>query len=181
MKKQFFLSVVALLLLALLGTLVIFLGKTKKDTSREVLPIVCPTLAKECPDGSFVNMTGPTCEFSECKTATSTHIEVKPKKETVEMLLGKKEEVLGVSITPLEILQDSRCPKDVQCIQAGTVQVRTHISNGNSNESELILELGKPISVGGMNIILLNVLPEKKTTQSIQKDMYRFVFEISKN
>jgi hypothetical protein len=32
------------------------------------IPVACPQLAKQCPDGSYVSPTGPNCEFAPCPT-----------------------------------------------------------------------------------------------------------------
>ena len=37
---------------------------------------------------------------------------------------------LGIRVTPLEILEDSRCASDVVCIQAGTVRLRASVQSG---------------------------------------------------
>lgn len=46
----------------------------------------------------------------------------------------------GLRVTPLELLEDSRCPVDVQCVRAGDVRITARIRHdGNADVRELIL------------------------------------------
>lgn len=49
----------------------------------------------------------------------------------------------GLTIRPLEVIEDSRCPSDVTCVWAGRLRLRAAIS-GVSGESELTL--GEPLA-----------------------------------
>ena len=91
--------------------------------------------------------------------------------------LNKPQTINGVSITPLEVLEDSRCPSDVQCIWAGRVVVKANISKSSGNYTE-VLELGKAVSTGTENITLTSVTPYPKAGESIAKTDYRFEFSV---
>src|SRR5436853_3142264 len=85
--------------------------------------VICTMEAKLCPDGSYVGRTGPHCEFAACPTATTTQSGT----VTLQAAIAQTVSGNGVSIVPLQVLEDSRCPTDVQCIQAGAVRLKAQI------------------------------------------------------
>src|SRR5690349_861914 len=44
-----------------------------------------------------------------------------------------------------EVVEDSRCPKDTQCIWAGTVRVKVHFTFGTLSQ-DVTLKLGEPVT-----------------------------------
>ena len=60
MKKLLIIVVVGVLLCALLGV------RTFLVVRKQAQEKACPALAKICPDGSTVSMTGPNCAFAAC-------------------------------------------------------------------------------------------------------------------
>lgn len=136
--------------------------------------IACTEEAKLCPDGvTYVGRTGPKCEFAACPSLPATG--------TVTVTAGLNEPTvgLGFSVTPLEVAQDSRCPADVQCIQAGTVQLKA-VLGGDLGAYTATLELGKPLVNEQYSITLVSVSPQKISTQQISPDKYAFTFKIEK-
>jgi hypothetical protein len=97
----------------------------------------------------------------------------------VGVALGKSVSSHGVIVTPLEILEDSRCPIDVQCIQAGTVRVRATLVSRLGTASQ-DFTLGKTITTEAENMTLVSVLPDPRSTVEITQAQYRFVFAFSK-
>lgn len=85
--------------------------------------------------------------------------------------------ISGVTITPLEVMEDSRCPEDVQCIWAGTVKLRANISKP-SGSFESVLELGKSVSTGTEDLTLVSVLPVPKAGEKIEFKDYKFEFTV---
>lgn len=51
----------------------------------------------------------------------------------------------GVTVTPVAIVEDSRCPAGVQCVWAGRLVVRTRVDGDGSRLADL--ELGEEIRV----------------------------------
>ena len=98
---------------------------------------------------------------------------------SLETRLGFSVSALGVTILPLQIIEDSRCPVDVTCIQAGTVRVQAQVLN-NAGESDIIFRLGYPVTAEAEQIELVNVLPEPHSSRPITADEYRLWFKISK-
>ncbi len=116
-----------------------------------------------------------TCELGPEKPDNPTS-----PREHVTIGLGQRVTVLGLTITPQAVLEDSRCPSDVQCIQAGTVRLRTHLAMRAGVETRE-LKLSESIAVGDMTVTLLEVLPDTISTKPITSADYRFVFEVIKN
>jgi hypothetical protein len=86
--------------------------------------------------------------------------------------IGQTVRVRGVRITPLQVLEDSRCPKMVTCVWAGRVRLGARI-DGTARE----LTIGEPISVRGGQITLAAVAPDRVTVgHSIVPRDYRFRF-----
>ena len=79
----------------------------------------------------------------------------------------------GTSIKPLEVIEDSRCAVDVQCIQAGTVRLKALI-----NSAEQIVSLNVPVTVGQKTLTMTKVEPIKYANKQIAPADYRFTFEI---
>lgn len=167
---KFYIPGIIIALTVILGGIYIY--KTSPGDSGG---IACTMEAKICPDGSAVGRTGPKCEFAECPLpvlpqATSTMIRT---------TIGQKVSGLDVSLTPLEVTGDSRCPTDVQCIWAGTVKVRTRVKSG-LGESTMVFELGKPITTEAEEVTLTEVLPQPKAGVKIKDSDYVFQFEVKK-
>jgi len=93
--------------------------------------------------------------------------------------LGAGETGLGVKITPIEVLEDSRCPADVACIQAGTVRVRASIESGGQR-SDGVFILGIVETRESETITLVSVEPAPFAGRSISPSDYRFTFGIEK-
>lgn len=148
--------------------------------------IACTEEAKICPDGSSVSRVGPKCEFSECpKVATQTTVISTTTQNTNIIIpnisrttkLNKKVIINGVSITPIELISDSRCPVDAQCVWAGTVDVRVKIENG-INVQESKISLGGSIKFLNVGVELKNVLPQPYVGVPIKPENYYFEFNI---
>lgn len=72
-----------------------------------------------------------------------------------------------------EVLEDSRCPTDVQCIQAGTVRIKVNFTYGTLSQN-INLTLNEPYTYSGSSITLVKVSPENISTVSISSSNYVF-------
>ena len=92
--------------------------------------------------------------------------------------LGRTARVAGVAVTPLSVLEDSRCPADVLCAWAGQVRIAARVAGAGRKE----LTLGKPAAIGGgRTLTLQSVTPERrKQGRPIAPGAYRFTFAIGK-
>jgi hypothetical protein len=134
-------------------------------TKKEPAQIACTMEAKLCPDGSYVGRQGPQCEFAACPTLT----------ESSKAKLNQKILNNGVYITPLEIVEDSRCPVDVTCIWAGQVRLKTKLQIG-SDEQEVTLTLGTGITLAGKSTTLIEARPAKNSKIQVPAADYSFTF-----
>ena len=170
--------------LALIGVIVailiagfLFFGKdvmesTPLPTPDTPEPQACNGDAKICEDGSTVGRTGPNCEFAACPAPDRTSA-------TVTTYLDGSPTAMNVTLQPKQVVSDSRCPTDVQCIWAGTVEVRTVMSTQVSHGEE-ILTLGEPVRFGDFMVTLTDVTPYPKEAMSIPDSSYRFTYKIEK-
>src|SRR3990167_669712 len=142
-------------------------------------PVACTMEAKLCPDGISVGRVGPRCEFAPCPGNIGSVPTPTPSKTTIETRIDQGASALGVKVVPLEVLQDSRCPEDAQCIWAGTVQVRALLSSG-LGEVEQIFELRTPITTEAEVVTLVEVFPAQYAGRAILPSDYRFMFEVAK-
>jgi len=159
----------ALGILALIVLLVVGYMYFSKTT---VVPIsnACTMEAKICPDGTSVGRTGPNCEFAACTDATPT-----PEPEATIAVLNQQIITNGVRIKPLEVLEDSRCPTGVQCVQAGTVRIRALMESGGETQTTTLV-LGTAVTFGNKTVSLASVVPAKTASSSTSTTNYRFEF-----
>ncbi len=176
--KKVFIALVFLLILG--GTSLAFAytqGWVKIPTSSPVATTTpesweCDGDAYICPDGSSVGRTGPRCEFAACPAPNATS-------SILTTYVGGTVTGLAVSVNPKEVISDSRCPVNVQCVWAGTVEVRTVISTQVAH-GEHILKLGEPQTFGDFFVTLVAVTPAAVAGEEIPDSSYRFTFEVKK-
>jgi hypothetical protein len=93
--------------------------------------------------------------------------------------LGQEVQVGGLRVRPLQVLEDSRCPTDVDCIWAGRIRVKVAVSGAG----EQVMELNRPVTVpGGRSLILVAVAPPNWHTPPPGVDPnapLRFAFRLS--
>lgn len=76
----------------------------------------------------------------------------------VEVRLGGTARLANLSVRPLAVLEDSRCPRDVTCIWAGRLRLRVALVPGG----EIELTLGEPHALpeGAGTLTLVAAAPE---------------------
>lgn len=80
----------------------------------------------------------------------------------------------NLQITLVSVVEDSRCPSDVQCIQAGQATIRLKLSPSTDMEMAVSLTLGgsgqaqSSASVGHYSIELRGLDPYPKTTVQVR-------------
>lgn len=134
---------------------------------------VCTMDAKMCPDGTYVGRTGPNCEFVCPAVGSNTSTTTSEKK--FQAKLNQQSLSIYSTVTPIEVLEDSRCPTDVQCIQAGTVRLKVLVISP-SGQSTNILKIGDSMSTESEVITFLGVSPTKISTININPSTYLFQF-----
>lgn len=100
---------------------------------------------------------------------------------TVTVPLGGKAMLNGMTLVPQRIVEDSRCPVDVQCVWAGRLVVETVILlRGGSEELRLNLETGKAFAVAGGQLTLLDAQPAKLAGEPVPPSAYRFTLRFER-
>ena len=132
-------------------------------------PLGCSAEAKVCPDGTAVGRTGPHCEFAACPQV------VPAETESTNAALTERIFTHGIHITPLAVVGDSRCPVDVNCIQAGTVRLSVKLESGTTTQTQ-VLTMGSKVGFGGKSVALTAVTPATHSKTPIVSADYRFEF-----
>lgn len=89
--------------------------------------------------------------------------------------LGQTVVVDGPRVTPLEVLEDSRCPMNARCVWAGQVRLRARIHLGARDE-ERELTSNKPVPVADGTLELVEVQPDRVAGETLDPKNYRFGF-----
>lgn len=77
---------------------------------------------------------------------------------TVTARLGEEVQVGDLRVRPLQVLEDSRCPTDVDCVWAGRIRVKVAVGGAG----EPVMELDRPVTVsGGRTLRLVGVAPPR--------------------
>lgn len=86
---------------------------------------------------------------------------------------------LGVKVIPHEVLEDSRCPANANCVQAGTVRVRATLESGLGTADQEF-ELNVPITTEAEEVTLVQVTPESIEGETIADAAYEFRFRVTR-
>lgn len=144
---------------------------------RQVAPVVSvtPTPTSPTPSPTPVKPTPTPTTPAPTPAPTGTTVPY----GSVTLSLGQEARFETVSIKPLSILEDSRCPKDVQCIQAGTVRVLLQRTRGASTATSE-QALGSVLVTSAERITFVGASPDKVSTTTITSSQYRLTFTVEK-
>lgn len=88
---------------------------------------------------------------------------------------------LGVSLTPLAVEEDSRCPMDVMCIQAGQARVQIMTQDGmGTSTATIVLGAQEPLTTETAAIWLAEALPYPLASDPTEDAQYRFTFRVDR-
>lgn len=73
----------------------------------------------------------------------------------VEARLGQTVRLGDLSVRPIAVLEDSRCPSGVQCVWAGRLRIRAAVSGVGETE----LMLGQPFALPSGTLTLVAAAP----------------------
>ncbi len=106
--------------------------------------------------------------------------------EEILLSVGETKTFSDLKITFKEVVSDSRCPEDVQCIQAGEVVVKALLQKGDSEPVEKTLTLGISVSLEksstefeGFSISLFEVNPRPSTETPAETVKTQATFRVS--
>jgi hypothetical protein len=85
--------------------------------------------------------------------------------------LGETVRLHNVAVTPVRVLEDSRCPQRVSCVWAGRLRLSVRIGRTTRE-----LTLGEPVQMVGGTLQLATVVPRPKPDGTIAPRDYRFGF-----
>ncbi len=175
MTKKIFIAGAIVVIAAFVAVLVsnsIEHGRFEQKIENKPMGYQCHNDGKVCWDGSIVGRMGNDCHFVACplESATTT---------IIRTTLGQPMTGLNVTLIPKEIISDSRCPADAQCVWAGTVEVKTVMAT-QVGHGEHVVKLNERRVFGDFFVTLIEVNPVPKTGEQIPGSSYRFVFEVSK-
>jgi len=97
-----------------------------------------------------------------------------------DIKLGGIASTTGISIKITKIIEDSRCPTDVRCIQAGKVVVdaKATTATGSSN---ITISTDKTTTLDKYIISLTKVTPDRSSTGTIIDSDYTFTISIAED
>lgn len=97
---------------------------------------------------------------------------------SIEARLGQRVDLGGPRVTPLRVLEDSRCPMEARCVWAGRVRLEVKVETGRGGA---VRELAsdKPLPVADGQLELLGVMPPTSTQRPIAPGDYRFTLKFS--
>jgi hypothetical protein len=92
--------------------------------------------------------------------------------------LGQIAAVNGLRIRPIKVVEDSRCPAQVNCVSAGRLVVRARM-NGPGWTQIRDFELGAFQAVDRYRVTLIAADPPRTTPAELDRRAYRFTFAVS--
>jgi hypothetical protein len=92
---------------------------------------------------------------------------------------GETAKIGDVRISPLKLEEDSRCPKDVQCVWAGQVRIAAVVT-WQARVQRIELTQGKPVAVADGTLTLIEVTPDTRSNVAINPRDYRFGFRFTR-
>lgn len=141
----------------------------------------------------FVTMFG-FAQHKKGAVKTDKQIEKAETPKIISLLkAGGKIKEDNIQVKFLEVVEDSRCPKDVQCMWAGEVKVKVEVTNYNASKpqpEERVLVLsptadfddlfGNIFHADGFNITAVNVKPYPISTKKIKPKEYALQFYVQR-
>ena len=90
--------------------------------------------------------------------------------------LGQTIDLGGRRVTPLKVLEDSRCPMEARCVWAGRVRLSVRVTTGAGT---MLQELAsdRPLSLADGQLVLQSVMPPRSTQRTLLPSDYRFTLK----
>lgn len=168
--RKVFIVAITCVVVAIAGAY--FASTEKRDSPIEAA--ACTQEALLCADGSSVGRVGPSCEFALCPEAIEVERPGMPKPLAIE----QTGEFSGVSLTPLAVTEDERCPADDACELPGKLKVRARLSGGDDTK-EVTITLGERLAFAGRNVALVGVAPLVRKGVPLDPEDYILTFAVS--
>lgn len=94
--------------------------------------------------------------------------------------LNQSVRVGDLTVTPIGVVEDSRCPINARCVWAGRLVVRTRIdgtARAGAWRDTANIQLGETYGTHGLMIALTSGEPGKTAGRETQPEEYRFSYE----
>jgi len=119
-------------------------------------------------------------------TVFTSDISAQSRNSTVRVKVNTEKSVprAGFRVKLLEIVDDSRCPEDTNCVWAGNATVRIQVRGGRGGRRTFELNsTGEPTSIkySGYDIRLAGLTPHPRTNIRINRNGYVATFEIRRS
>ena len=103
----------------------------------------------------------------------------------VEVQIGHETRIrnAGIRLKFIDLIEDSRCPTDTQCIWAGNAKIKISLSNAGRLPKIFEINTGlKPQSIvfAGYEIKIIRLTPAPASNIRIRKDGYVATFAVTK-
>ena len=79
-------------------------------------------------------------------------------------------------LTPLQVVEDSRCPANARCVWPGKLTVSTRIAATHWTQTAP-LTLGEPYEILGRTFVLTSGTPERTAERQTPETEYRLTYE----
>ncbi len=93
---------------------------------------------------------------------------------TAEAALSQTVQVGSIQVTPLAVVEDSRCPALVRCISAGRLRISARVGGQTA-----VLTLAEPAAVGAGTLTMIDARPLPRPGEPILPEDYRFRFRFN--
>ena len=98
---------------------------------------------------------------------------ISPQGSTVTVKVGQENAVpgTGISVKFIEVMEDGRCPSDVNCVWAGNAKIKLQFSKGSETKITELNTAVKPQSVEfcGYSFKIDNLIPHPRTNVRINR------------
>ena len=94
------------------------------------------------------------------------------------LMVGETKSLGAVTISEVALLEDSRCPANVNCIQAGRILISASIATDEMTKT-VEFELNDSQRVDGYDVQLSDVRPGRNSETDIDNSDYQFTFVVS--
>lgn len=103
-------------------------------------------------------------------------------KQEISVQINNEVSAKGFKVKFVELVEDSRCPADTNCVWAGNAKIKVRVTkNGKTRILELNSTLrNRPASFGGYTFRLVGLTPEPRSNIRINRNGYVATIEIAK-
>lgn len=128
---------------------------------------------------SLVARLAPTLLLSACMVVPDP-VSTPPAAEETAVGLGQPVTVGQLTVTPLKVVEDSRCPINARCVWAGRLIVSTRIEGMAAEgawRDHANITLGETYGTHGTMVALVSGEPGRITDRETRAEDYRFVYQ----